>query len=53
MKGGRGSDEEGVKDGGRLEKKGGLLLLHFAFGNVSDWYFLWLKERGGGGLLLG
>ena len=28
--------KEGVKDGGRLEKKGGGL--HFAFGHVSDWY---------------
>ena len=49
-RGGRGSDKEGVKDGGRSEKKGGLLSLHFVFGHVSDWYFLWLKE-GGGGLL--
>ena len=30
-------------------KEGGLLLLHFVFGHVSDWYYLWLKERGEGG----
>ena len=41
--------KEGVKDGGRSEKKGGLLSLHFVFGHVSDWYFLWLKEGGEGG----
>ena len=23
------------------------IVVHFAFGSVSDWYFLWLKERGG------
>ena len=37
--------KEGVKDGGRLEKKGGGL--HFVFGHVSDWYFDPLVEGRG------
>ena len=51
----RGSDKEGVKDGGRLELKVGLLLLHVVFGHVSDCYVLPLvkgKKRGGGLLSL-
>ena len=28
-------------------KRRGAIVVHFAFGSVSDWYFLWLKERAG------
>ena len=52
VEGGRGSDKEGVKDGGRLELKVGLLLLHVVFGHVSDCYVLPLVKGKKGGWLL-